>query len=77
MRIKNLNESKNSLAKYETNDMFDDARLVKLLNDMGIEAEVSDTFKGLYYDKDALASYPKGKMPHFVYMQLQWMLPKK
>ena len=75
MRIENLNEAEKMLSTYKTNKLFDDARLVKMLNDMGIEAKISDTFKGLYYDKEALESYPKANMPYFVYLQLPYMIP--
>lgn len=57
---------------YYTNDLFNNKAFVDLLNKNGIEAfEAKD---GLMFDEVALRNMKKSEMPHWIYMNLKWMI---
>lgn len=51
---------------YLTNNSFDKAEFAKLLNKIGVSAEMTE--KGVVLDKEALNAIPNYKLPHWVYM---------
>ena len=57
---------------YNTNRLFDNKTFVELLNKNGVKAfEVEG---GLMFDEIALKNMSKAKMPHWIYMNLKWMI---
>ena len=57
---------------YNTNSLFDNKAFVELLNKNGIKAfEVEG---GLMFDETALKNMSKAEMPHWIYMNLKWMI---
>lgn len=57
---------------YNTNNLFDNKAFAELLNKNGVKAfEVEG---GLMFDEIALKSLSKAEMPHWIYMNLKWMI---
>lgn len=57
---------------YNTNSLFDNKAFAELLNKNGVKAfEVKG---GLIFDEIALKNMSKAEMPHWIYMNLKWMI---
>lgn len=57
---------------YNTNSLFDNKAFAELLNKNGVKAfEVEG---GLMFDEVALKAMSKTEMPHWIYMNLKWMI---
>lgn len=61
-----------TMKMYNTNSLFDNKAFAELLNKNGVKAfEVEG---GLMFDEIALKNMSKAEMPHWIYMNLKWMI---
>lgn len=71
-RDKSTEKEVPTMKMYNTNSLFDNKTFVELLNKNGVKAfEVEG---GLMFDEIALKNMSKAKMPHWIYMNLKWMI---